>query len=78
MIPNDIFESAKHAILGTCRSCDSIIEEFDLEKFDIDAETLEELLEIDSVQCCPECGWWAESYEFEEDGEDVPCESCRS
>ncbi len=74
MVTIDKMQEVKSAVLGTCTTLTAIIDNMDL---DIDENDLEELLEIDSVQCCPECGWWVESYELEEDGEEVSCESCR-
>ena len=77
-IPIQLWQEIKWQILGTCVSPKSIISSFDLESFEITAEDLVEKLQEDSIEMCPECEWWVESYELVDDYDNLSsCENCK-
>ena len=78
MIPTQIWEDFKHFLLGTAISLNFAIDQFSLLDFGLSEEDIIEALEQDSIELCPECGWWVESYELVDEYDNLcSCENCR-
>ncbi len=73
---HEIIERVADDLKGTSDSVEQSLIRLDLEEYD--QEEIESELDM-HIEKCKECEWWCEVGELaDEEGETVPCESCRS
>lgn len=74
-LTEDQMEKIADALQGTCDTVEAVLEKMELEA---DVNDVEETVERLGIIRCPECGWWVELSEtVGDDGDDIPCDSCR-
>jgi hypothetical protein len=67
-----------NALAGTADSVERAVEMIGLDPDDFEPDDLEVIAAEQGYERCEECDWWCETGELvDDDGEVVPCESCR-